>query len=133
MVKTVFIILVLSYCFYSGLIYLYSNKTSQTPSVHVTKGLAIWQSKNCQACHQLYGLGGFMGPDLTNIISDSIKGPVYASAFIKAGTAKMPKFNLSVNEVNDLVAFLTWVDQSGHSAVTEDKVTPLGNYKLDSQ
>ncbi|MEI7736453.1 MAG: cytochrome c [Ferruginibacter sp.] len=112
---------------------MYSNKTSETPSAHVTKGLAIWQSKNCQACHQLYGLGGYMGPDLTNIISDSIKGPAYASTFIKAGTAKMPKFNLSVNEVNDLVAFLTWVDQSGHSAVTEDKVTPLGNYKLDSQ
>ena len=73
-----------------------------------------------------------MGPDLTNIISDSNKGPAYASAFIQSGTAKMPRFNLSVNEVNDLLAFLTWVDQSGHSAVPEDKVTPLGNYKLDN-
>lgn len=93
----------------------------------------MWQSKNCQACHQLYGLGGYMGPDLTNIISDSIKGPAYASAFIQSGTAKMPKFNLSAAEVNELLAFLTWVDQSGQSRVPADKVTPLGNYKLDNQ
>lgn len=133
MVKTVFIILIVSYCSYSGLIYLFSNKTSETPSPNVTKGLAVWQSKNCQACHQLYGLGGYMGPDLTNIISDSIKGPAYASAFIQSGTAKMPKFNLSAAEVNDLLAFLTWVDRSGKSNVPADKVTPLGNYKLDNQ
>lgn len=132
MVKNVFILLVLAYCAYSGLIYSYSSKHTAYPSKNITQGLAIWQSKNCQACHQLYGLGGYMGPDLTNIISDSTKGPVYASAFIQSGTAKMPRFNLSVNEVNDLVAFLTWVDQSGHSAVPEDKVTPLGNYKLDN-
>jgi nitric oxide reductase subunit C len=133
MIKTVFIILIVSYCTYSALIYSYSSKTSETPSLSVTKGLNLWQSKNCQACHQLYGLGGYMGPDLTNIISDSNKGSSYASAFIQSGTARMPKFNLSATEVNELLAFLTWVDQSGQSMVPADKVTPLGNYKLDNQ
>lgn len=133
MVKNIFILLVVSYCAYSCLIYAYSSKPAGYPSQNITRGFAVWQSKNCQACHQLYGLGGYMGPDLTNIISDSNKGSAYASAFIRSGTAKMPRFNLSVNEVNDLLAFLTWVDQSGHSVVPEEKVTPLGNYKLDNQ
>ncbi|MCH7870146.1 MAG: c-type cytochrome, partial [Planctomycetes bacterium] len=31
-------------------------------------GLAIWRENNCQACHQIYGYGGFLGPDLTNLM-----------------------------------------------------------------
>jgi nitric oxide reductase subunit C len=132
MVKNVFAILVVAYCAYSFLIYSRSSRDA-APSPAITKGFAVWQSKNCQACHQLYGLGGYMGPDLTNIISDTNKGPAYAAAFIQAGTAKMPQFNLSAQEVNELVAFLTWVDKSGRSAVPADKTTSLGNYSLDNQ
>jgi len=29
------------------------------------EGKRLWSSHNCIACHQLYGLGGYMGPDLT--------------------------------------------------------------------
>ncbi|MCZ6597955.1 MAG: hypothetical protein O7B99_09975, partial [Planctomycetota bacterium] len=33
-------------------------------------GLAVWRENNCQACHQVYGFGGFHGPDLTNRVSE---------------------------------------------------------------
>ena len=76
-------------------------------------GLALFQEKNCVACHQFYGLGGYMGPDLTNVISAPDKGPDYARAFIESGSAKMPDFGFSEAQVDDLVRFLEFVDASG--------------------
>ena len=30
------------------------------------RGQELWLRHNCQSCHQIYGYGGFLGPDLTN-------------------------------------------------------------------
>ncbi len=131
MPKRIFIVLLVAYCSYSCLVYAFSAKDNDRPSAAASSGFEHWQANNCQACHQLYGLGGYMGPDLTNIISDSTKGAIYAAAFIKAGSAKMPNFNLPDTAVNELVAFLVWVDKSGRSMVPADSVNSFGNYKLD--
>jgi nitric oxide reductase subunit C len=74
-------------------------------------GQAVYQQYNCVACHQFYGLGGYMGPDLTNVISN--RGEAYARAFISAGTARMPNFDLREEEVTALVSYLAFVDQTG--------------------
>ena len=52
-----------------------------------------------------------MGPDLTNVISN--RGEAVSRAFISAGTVRMPNFGLSESEVSDLIAFLSFVDQTG--------------------
>ena len=80
-------------------------------------GKLIYQQYNCTACHQIYGLGGYMGPDLTNTISSPYKGPDYVKAFLKSGTQRMPNFHLSETEMNNLVAYLTYVDKTGISPV----------------
>jgi nitric oxide reductase subunit C len=74
-------------------------------------GKQLFQDNNCIACHQFYGLGGYMGPDLTNVISK--KGDVYSRAFIMSGTERMPNLGLSMEEADALVAFLGFVDQTG--------------------
>lgn len=79
----------------------------------VKAGQRLFQENNCTACHQLYGLGGYMGPDLTNVISATGKGPLYAAVFIRNGTGKMPNFHLTDKEVDALVAFLKYVDVAG--------------------
>lgn len=76
-------------------------------------GEQLWQDNNCVACHQLYGLGGYLGPDLTNVISHPDKGPVYVKAFINSGISSMPKFNFNKKESNQIVAFLNHVDETG--------------------
>ena len=74
-------------------------------------GQLVYQQYNCVACHQFYGLGGYMGPDLTNVMSS--RGEAYARAFINSGTARMPNFNLSETEVTALIRYLEFVDQTG--------------------
>ena len=92
--------------------------TSGTAAEHVQpmgdearQGQQLFQDNNCMACHQFYGLGGYMGPDLTNVISN--RGEAYSRAFITAGTERMPNFELNIEEVDALLAFLAFVDQTG--------------------
>ena len=112
-VVILFSILVASFLIYS--FYLYNNLPFKTSEVNKESlnGKDIWQEKNCNACHQIYGLGGFLGPDLTNVYS--LKSPEYIKAFIISGTAVMPKFNLTNNEINSLLAYLKSVDASGNA------------------
>ena len=79
----------------------------------VEAGMALYQAKNCTACHQFYGLGGHMGPDLTNVISAPEKGADYARVFIEYGTVKMPNYGFSETEIDALISFLKYVDSSG--------------------
>lgn len=105
--------LFVAFLFYSATVYTSGTAAMpDTPMSHVARmGQRIFQDQNCVACHQIYGLGGYMGPDLTNVIST--RGDAYARAFITAGTARMPNFNFSEGEVDALVAYLGFVDQTG--------------------
>ena len=78
------------------------------------KGQQIWQDRNCTACHQFYGLGGYLGPDLTNVYSDSLKNEEYIRSRIIAGTGAMPKYSFSETELNELLAFFKAVDKTGY-------------------
>jgi nitric oxide reductase subunit C len=129
------IALFIVFVIYTGLVYNFCDKRDREESIPGKAALAgwdTWQEKNCQSCHQIYGLGGYMGPDLTNVASDSDKDEKYLRTFIKYGTGKMPNFRLNDTEVNNVVAFLRWVDKSGKSKVAMDKVTWSGNYNLDN-
>lgn len=95
----------------------------------INQGFELWQSRNCQACHQLYGLGGYMGPDLTN--ASSVVGEDYMKAIMKSGTSRMPDFHLSEEEIDKLTLFLKWVDESGRSAVDAKSVHWSGTYTID--
>jgi len=76
-------------------------------------GKLVWQKYNCNACHQVYGLGGYLGPDLTNVYS--IKGAPYIQAFLKTGTSIMPDFHLNDTEIRQLTGFMKNIDASGKS------------------
>lgn len=86
------------------------------------KGKLLFQKFNCTACHQLYGLGGYMGPDLTNVMSKQGMGELYVRAFLQNGTQRMPDFHMSEDEVISLVAYLKYVDKTGISPVKKFKI-----------
>ncbi|MBS1487259.1 MAG: cytochrome c [Bacteroidetes bacterium] len=118
--KIVLASLVFLFLMYSAFIYQQPVKEETMPEV--VRGKMIWQEKNCTACHQLYGLGGFLGPDLTNVYSQEGKGAPYIKAFVQGGTATMPAFNLSEDELNCLVAFLKHTDESGSADPRKFKI-----------
>lgn len=76
------------------------------------EGKLLFQKHNCIACHQIYGLGGYRGPDLTTSISNPAKGESYCRSILIGGTATMPQYKLSEAEVNNLIAYLKYIDQT---------------------
>jgi nitric oxide reductase subunit C len=111
-----FFILCTLFLIYSFSIYMQPISVSPNSNFDVkvaAEGRLVWQKYNCQTCHQLYSLGGYLGPDLTNIISHPQKGENLVRAMIKTGTKQMPSFNLTDNEMIQLIEFLKSVDASG--------------------
>lgn len=104
----------------------YNNASAQS-------GKLIFQKYNCTACHQVYGLGGYMGPDLTNVMSCSGKGEPYVRALLKSGTGRMPDFNLLKKEVDDLVAYLNYLDHTGISPVQQYTISKSGTVNYQGQ
>ena len=125
--RTVLAILVTVFFFYNLLVYSTAAETRLPPmSRQAVRGELLWQKSNCSACHQLYGLGGYLGPDLTNIISTKGKGPLYVKTFINAGVKAMPIFNFTEEEKEDIVAFLTYVDKTGYFPNAEAQLQKTG-------
>jgi nitric oxide reductase subunit C len=102
------------------------SKGSEANTREAKQGKLLFQKYNCISCHQVYGLGGYMGPDLTNVMSAPGKGDAYARALLKHGTRRMPDFHLSEDEINALSAYLNYVDKTGLSPVKEFSVHPSG-------
>ena len=105
------------FTFYSIILYtsVYKNDQSTNDTNH--DGKLIWQKYNCGACHQIYGLGGYLGPDLTNIYSRSKQNEGYIKSVIQTGVRQMPAFNMSDNEMTALLAYLKGLDATGTADV----------------
>src|SRR6478609_5538445 len=97
-------ILVLLYAGYSFLIYTKGTQEvivlSKQEQALIAKGKAIYQQHNCQSCHQVYGLGGYLGPDLTTAYSDKTRGETYLKAILQSGGSRMPDFHFSKEEID---------------------------------
>ena len=99
--------------FYS--FYIYTDGT-EAPHIELMDeegryGQELYQEYNCTACHQFYGLGGCMGIDLTNVISN--RGEAVARVFLSAGSIGMPNFDFNEYQVSALIAYLKFVDKTG--------------------
>lgn len=127
--KHMFFILCLCFLIYSISIYLKPlsiKEDSKFNKEKASEGRLVWQAYNCQSCHQLYSLGGYLGPDLTNIISNPSKGEKTVRALVQSGTKQMPAFNLTDNEMNSLIEFLKSTDASGKSDLRSFSIDKFG-------
>ncbi|MEK7224880.1 MAG: cytochrome c [Bacteroidota bacterium] len=102
------------YLLYSIIVYTRGTKNIVVPAaeeqVQIKKGKLLFQQYNCIACHQIYGLGGYLGPELTTAYSDKSRGELYMKVFLKAGGQRMPDFHFSDEDVNALISYLKYVD-----------------------
>ena len=133
------IFLVLFVCFLAFSIWIYTiplfspSQYSEKELNLVAEGRLVWQKHNCHTCHQLYGLGGYLGPDLTNVYSRSGNNEYYIRAIVKSGVKQMPAFEISEEEMNALLQFLKNVDQSGTSNPQDYQPEILGTFSLEKK
>jgi nitric oxide reductase subunit C len=112
----IFLLLFICYTCYSFIVYTKGTETQTSIAAaemqNIRKGKQLFQEYNCIACHQLYGLGGYLGPDLTKAWSDKSRGEAYIRAMLMSGSARMPKYELSEADINALSAYLKFADRS---------------------
>ena len=105
--KLLLAVLVLCFGVQTGLVY--SDSRSVPLSEEALAGRELWQGYACQTCHQLYGQGGFLGPDLTNAASrvDSTR----LVSLLRVGSGQMPPLAFSDEEAAAMAAFLREMDR----------------------
>jgi nitric oxide reductase subunit C len=109
----IFCILFLVFAVYTS--FVYTTGTSATNVVmneQALQGKELFQKYNCGACHQIYGLGGYLGPELTDIVSKPGKSPAYLKAMMNAGVLPMPSYNLKDEQADQLLAYLIYINQT---------------------
>ena len=82
----------------------------------VIAGKHVWHRKNCINCHTLLGEGAYYAPDLTKITEQ--RGAPYLQPFLadpaevlhrRAGPAAHAEPEAHGQEIDEVIAFLTWV------------------------
>lgn len=112
----VFLVLCGLFLLYSVSIYSKPYKIEPVEGLNQTgaaEGRLIWQKYNCQNCHQFYGLGGHLGPDLTNEYSRLDGNTKALRIYLNGGIKQMPRLELSDHEKEVLIEFLKITDASG--------------------
>ncbi len=114
----------------------YTDYPRQGPDASLTvleqSGLAVWRQHNCQACHQIYGFGGFLGPDLTNRITDTVTDPEFGW-ILANGSGRMPALRLGAPEQQAVLAYLRAMNRTGRSQPRPlgagRSIRPVENYE----
>ena len=131
--RGIFAALALAYFGYSWMVYhaeASAGKDANLESQAEQRGKLVWQRNNCQACHQIYGLGGYLGPDLTDFMSASGKGEPWLRAMLQSGPRAMPVFSLPEQDIVALAAFLATVDSSGNFPDSNARFNAWGSFEL---
>ena len=114
-----FIVLFFSYLVYSVFVYTKGTEKnfvySKSEWQKIDHGKMLFQQYNCTSCHQLFGLGGYLGPELTKAYSDTLRGELYMKAFLKNGGPRMPNFHFKDDDIDALISFLKYVDTTAIS------------------
>jgi len=105
--KRLMAVLVLGFVVQTTLVY--SDERSEPLSEAGLAGRVVWHREACQTCHQLYGQGGFLGPDLTNAASRV--DPTRLVSLLQVGSGQMPALHLTDAEIADVSAFLSEIDR----------------------
>lgn len=108
-----FIFLGLSYDTVSNKVGKQTNEKNLTAAV--IRGKHIFDKNNCMGCHTIMGEGAYYAPELTKAYER--RGPQWLKMFIKdpeamyPGQRKMIKYDFKEEEIDDVIAFLKWVNE----------------------
>ena len=97
-----------------------SNQQNMTPSV--VAGKKLWEQNDCVGCHTIVGEGAYYAPELMNVFQrrgggDEAAFKAYMQGWMAAqplntpNRRKMPQFNLTPQQVDNLSDFLIWTSK----------------------
>ncbi|WP_181701663.1 c-type cytochrome [Chthonobacter albigriseus] len=94
-----------------------------TLSDSVVRGKHVWEKNACINCHSILGEGAYFAPEVGNVWvryggrDDPAAAREGLIAWMQSqpsgieGRRQMPQFNLTTQELNDLVDFLEWTSR----------------------
>lgn len=90
------------------------DKRAPEITEEVNAGKMVWHKYDCIGCHTILGNGSYFAPDMTKIIERKPAG--YLKKFLMDPKsvnpkAAMPKFGITSDEADKLIAFLTWISK----------------------
>lgn len=104
--------------------YIVTTSTDEsTLTESVIRGKHVWEQNSCINCHSILGEGAYFAPEVGNVWvryggRDDPQGAREALiAWMQAqptgieGRRQMPQFNLTDQQLNDLVDFLEWTSR----------------------
>ncbi|MFO1075687.1 MAG: cytochrome c [Geminicoccaceae bacterium] len=89
----------------------------------VIRGKRVWEKHACIDCHTIFGEGAYFAPELGNVFvryggkddpegaRESLKAWILSQPTGIEGRRQMPKFDLTDQELDDLVRFLEWASK----------------------
>lgn len=118
-------IVLLVMAFFGQTYLVYADPVETQPLTEdAVRGRMLWQTSNCQTCHQLYGFGGFLGPDLTNVASRITQSQFEHQ--LEVGSTQMPKFDFVQEDRDALWAFLDSMNKTGMGQARNKSQLTLG-------
>ncbi len=99
------------------------STNSEALTESVVAGKHIWERHSCINCHTLLGEGAYFAPELGNVwvryggkedpegARDMLKAWMQSQPSGVEGRRQMPQFNLTDQELDELVDFLKWTSE----------------------
>jgi nitric oxide reductase subunit C len=108
-----------AYSLYTASVYFLGTKETAPPEIpfsnQAQQGKQLYQQYNCASCHQLFGLGGYLGPELTTGYTDPNRGALLMRAFLENGGPRMPNFHFSKGQIDCIMSYLQYADAAAVS------------------
>nr|WP_088227017.1 c-type cytochrome [Desulfosporosinus sp. FKB] len=109
--RTFLLLSSLSFALFVGIILISSRLPSPMPEQAV-EGKLVWQKHNCISCHTLFGNGGYVGEDLTNITRKETPSQI-VNYLIKPPVVPPNKYThhpgLAIKDAQNLVHYLEFI------------------------
>lgn len=105
--KVLLSVLVATFVVQTSLVY--SDDVDLVLTDDAVAGRKLFHDGSCQVCHQLWGQGGFLGPDLTNAASRVDQTRL--ASLLTVGSGQMPAYGYDDGQIAEIRAFLVEIDR----------------------
>ncbi len=118
-----FLVLFVALTVHSHLYIVNTSTDSEGLTEGVERGKRVWEEHSCINCHTILGEGAYFAPEVGNVwvryggrddpegARETLKAWMQSQPSGVEGRRQMPNFNLSDQELDDLVDFFEWVSR----------------------